>query len=130
MSKYVSPVPVLVATRCRDAGLDAVVVPVREGRKAICSLEKDAVFEPVAAPVPFLRGSESVTLLVLAGTGTVLADLRGVRIATGAEVIPLPPTWEAVWGTPPWHPRVRQPAVLPAGSTLRPVLESALSARV
>ncbi|GAA2254106.1 hypothetical protein GCM10010232_48790 [Streptomyces amakusaensis] len=120
----------VVATRCRDAGLDAVVLGPRAGRKANRLLEKHPVFQPGAMPVPVLRGPDGVTLLIRAGTAAALEGLRGVRIVTGKELLPLPPTRGVVWDTPPWHPLHRRPAVFPGGADLLPVLESALSARV
>ncbi|MGW1974131.1 hypothetical protein [Streptomyces sp. NPDC001889] len=120
----------VVATRCRDAGLDAVVLGPRAGRKANRLLERHPVFQPGAAPVPVLRGVASVTLLIRAGTAAALEGLRDVRIVTGTDLLPLPPTRGVVWDTPPWQPLLREPAGLPTGVALRPVLKDALTERV
>ncbi|MEW1550501.1 hypothetical protein [Streptomyces tsukubensis] len=119
----------VVATRCRDAGVDVIALPLRAGLKTLLRLDKDAAFQPGAAPVPALRGTDNVTLLVRAGTAAALAGLRGILVTTGAGPLRLPPTRGVAWDSPPWHPFLRRPAALPSAEDLRPILDSALPAR-
>ncbi|MFE4664618.1 hypothetical protein ACFRI7_32075 [Streptomyces sp. NPDC056716] len=117
----------VIGTRCAAAGVDAVVLPLEEGRKALVVLEAHSSLQPDTAPVPAIRTGDGVMLLVRAGTGGMLAGLENIRTVTETQLFPLPPTAGVVWDSPPWQPLRRMPAPFPSGEDLLPALKRALS---
>ncbi|MFJ6661355.1 hypothetical protein ACIQNG_34170 [Streptomyces sp. NPDC091377] len=114
----------VISTSCAAAGVDAVTVPAGAVGRVARALEGHPVFQHGAEPVPILLGPDGLTLLVRQGSAPAL---DGVRVAAGADLLPLPPTGGVSWDTPPWQPLRRSPAVLPDGAVLRPFLADAVS---
>ncbi|MBC2879307.1 MULTISPECIES: hypothetical protein [Streptomyces] len=108
-----------VRTMC--TAFDAVTVPYPVGLAALAWIEREC------APLSCLtEDHRTMVFLVRAGTGADLGALEGIRLATGAGQIPLPPSPQVRWDTPPWSSVTREPLPLCAAADLKRGLRDAL----
>lgn len=116
-----SPGAAIIAT---TAPFDALILPRQAGMATMASLDR-------VAPVPCLTASTWAILLVLPATGRyALGDQPqpAVALRTGPQQwIPLPPTHDTGWDTPPWNEQTHAPTPLLHGGDIRPHLADALA---
>ncbi|MFF8617914.1 hypothetical protein [Streptomyces sp. NPDC015350] len=110
-----------LSTTC--SGVDAVAVP-RVVLRAIVSRLQDQKMPSV----PCLNVSrDQAVLLVRAGTGSVFAGLKDVRVESGAGGrLILPPSHGLRWDIPPWDDSTEAPCPLLDGSELIGTVHDAL----
>ncbi|GGZ55897.1 hypothetical protein GCM10010387_57520 [Streptomyces inusitatus] len=104
---------------CQTICFDALVMPHPVAMAAMVRLEAEA---PVPVPCLYLP-SRHAALLVLPGTGTAALSARSqpvVAVRTGPDDwVPLPPSHDVRWDTPPWAEPTGGPVQLLPGGELR-----------
>ncbi|MFD6182008.1 hypothetical protein [Streptomyces goshikiensis] len=105
------------------SGFDAVSMPYRVGVELLVLLGRQGTDH-----VPALINAEvDVVFLVQLATGTELAEMPGVSIASGpGGRLFVPPSHGWHWDTPPWQPRAAQAVELLPGREIASPLRTAL----
>lgn len=109
----------LVLAACTQ--FDAVILPRLLGTVVLAQAEP-------TTPPSIISGSESVTVLVRAGTGHVLSTLAALaqlRRGSAGQIL-LPPSPGQRWDSLPWDPATGTLTALPDGASLVKALQQAL----